>query len=128
MRGIGAVPYGFNRLQYGLTAIPEMNRLDALVSAVPDLPGDVPAPTLATAIRFDDVRFHYPRTDREVLCGVSFDVPYGCSTAIVGQNGAGKSTLTQLLCRLRDPTGGCITVDGVDLATARGGAGRRCGS
>ena len=116
-RGIGAVPYGFHQLQYGLSAVPEMERLDALVRAVPDLPGDAPAPTLRTAIRLDDVRFRYPRAGSEVLSGVSFDIPYGCSTAIVGENGAGKSTLIQLLCRLRDPTGGHITVDDVDLAT-----------
>jgi ATP-binding cassette subfamily B protein len=40
----------------------------------------------------------------------------GTSTAIVGINGAGKSTLVSLLSRLRDPTSGRITVDGVDIA------------
>ena len=33
----------------------------------------------------------------------------------MGQNGAGKTTLAKLLCRLYDPTGGAIEVDGVDL-------------
>jgi ATP-binding cassette subfamily B protein len=35
--------------------------------------------------------------------------------ALVGENGAGKTTLIKLLCRLYDPTGGLITLDGIDL-------------
>jgi ATP-binding cassette subfamily B protein len=35
--------------------------------------------------------------------------------AIVGENGAGKTTLVKLLCKLYQPTGGRILVDGVDL-------------
>ena len=35
--------------------------------------------------------------------------------ALVGENGSGKTTLIKLLCRLYDPTGGTITIDGVDL-------------
>jgi ATP-binding cassette subfamily B protein len=34
---------------------------------------------------------------------------------VVGGNGAGKTTLVKLLARLYEPTGGRITVDGVDL-------------
>ncbi|MGH9284754.1 MAG: ATP-binding cassette domain-containing protein, partial [Acidimicrobiales bacterium] len=63
----------------------------------------------------EEVHFHYPRDGREVLRGVDLEIPAGTSMAIVGDNGAGKSTLVQLLCRLRDPTAGRITVDGADL-------------
>jgi ATP-binding cassette subfamily B protein len=35
--------------------------------------------------------------------------------ALVGENGSGKTTLIKLLCRLYDPTEGCITLDGIDL-------------
>ncbi len=42
-------------------------------------------------------------------------IPAGSSLAIVGQNGAGKTTIAKLLCRLYDPQGGAIEVDGVDL-------------
>ena len=52
------------------------------------------------------------------LPGSTSCVPAG-SLAIVGQNGAGKTTLAKLLCRLYDPTGGAILVDGVDLAQLR---------
>jgi ATP-binding cassette, subfamily B, bacterial len=68
-----------------------------------------------TEIRFRDVAFAYPRTDREVLRGLDLTIPAGSSLAIVGQNGAGKTTLAKLLCRLYDPTAGAIEADGTDL-------------
>jgi ABC-type multidrug transport system fused ATPase/permease subunit len=50
-----------------------------------------------------------------VLEGFDLTLPVGSSLAIVGQNGAGKTTLAKLLCRLYDPQGGAIEIDGVDL-------------
>ena len=69
----------------------------------------------AREIRFRDVTFAYPGGDRPVLEGLDLNIPAGSSLAIVGQNGAGKTTLAKLLCRLYDPQGGAIEVDGVDL-------------
>ena len=69
----------------------------------------------AREIRFRDVVFAYPGSDRPVLDGFDLTVPAGSSLAIVGQNGAGKTTLAKLLCRLYDPQGGAIEVDGGDL-------------
>jgi ABC-type transport system involved in cytochrome bd biosynthesis fused ATPase/permease subunit len=69
----------------------------------------------ASEIRFEDVGFAYPGTDRLVLDGFDLTLPAGRSLAIVGQNGAGKTTLAKLLCRLYDPTSGRVLVDGVDL-------------
>ena len=50
-----------------------------------------------------------------VLEHFDLTIPAGSSTAIVGQNGAGKTTIAKLLCRLYDPQGGAIEIDGVDL-------------
>jgi ABC-type transport system involved in cytochrome bd biosynthesis fused ATPase/permease subunit len=69
----------------------------------------------AREIRFDGVRFAYPGTDAQVLDGFDLVVEAGRSLAIVGPNGAGKTTLAKLLCRLYDPQGGALSVDGVDL-------------
>ena len=66
-------------------------------------------------IRFRNLSFAYPRTDALVLDGFDLTIPAGSSLAIVGQNGAGKTTLAKLLCRLYDPQGGAIEIDGVDL-------------
>jgi ABC-type multidrug transport system fused ATPase/permease subunit len=67
-------------------------------------------------IRFRDVRFAYPG-GAPVLDGFDLTIPAGSSLAIVGQNGAGKTTLAKLLCRLYEPQGGAIEVDGTDLRT-----------
>ena len=52
----------------------------------------------------------YGRT--EVLRGVDFDISPGL-TALLGPNGAGKTTLLRLLCGLRRPSGGSVSVLGV---------------
>jgi ATP-binding cassette, subfamily B, bacterial len=69
----------------------------------------------AREIRFRDVTFAYPGAAHPVLEGFDLTIPAGSSLAIVGQNGAGKTTLAKLLCRLYDPQGGAIEVDGLDL-------------
>ena len=69
----------------------------------------------AREIRFRNVTFAYPGSERPVLDGFELTVPAGSSLAIVGQNGAGKTTLAKLLCRLYDPQGGAIEADGADL-------------
>jgi ATP-binding cassette subfamily B protein len=81
---------------------------------------DLPAPQrLAEAIRFEDVTFTYPGTERRVLENVNLTLPPGSVVAIVGENGAGKSTLVKLLCRMYQPDQGRILIDGVDLARIR---------
>jgi ATP-binding cassette subfamily B protein len=66
-------------------------------------------------IRFDHVTFRYPGAEADALTDLSFTVRPGETVAIVGRNGAGKTTLFKLICRLYDPTGGRILIDGVDL-------------
>lgn len=66
-------------------------------------------------IRFENVAFAYPHSELAVLNNFNLSIRAGESIALVGPNGAGKTTIVKLLCRLYDPTGGRITVDGVDL-------------
>ena len=66
-------------------------------------------------IRFRGVGFSYSAAASPVLDGLDLAIPAGSSMAVVGLNGAGKTTLVKLLCRLYDPTGGRIEVDGVDM-------------
>jgi ATP-binding cassette subfamily B protein len=77
---------------------------------------DQPVPLrLKKEIRFEQVSFAYPGTERLVLQDVNLTLPAGTVVAIVGENGAGKSTLVKLLAKLYEPTSGRILIDGVDL-------------
>ncbi len=77
-------------------------------------PKPVPRP-MQSGIMFEHVSFQYPTGSRKVLEDISLIIHPGEKVALVGENGAGKTTLIKLLCRLYDPTGGAITLDGMDL-------------
>jgi ATP-binding cassette subfamily B protein len=66
-------------------------------------------------LRFENVGFRYPDSDRWALQGIDLFIPAGQSLALVGQNGAGKTTFIKLLTRLYDPSEGRVLLDGRDL-------------
>ena len=84
-------------------------------------------------IAFSNVKFSYPRAEEislaslesvakpetiqsgEILRGISFEVPAGTLTALVGSSGAGKTTISALLPRLYDVTNGAISINGDDI-------------
>ena len=101
-------------IQQGLAAA---RRLFALLDTVPevtDRPGAAARPPLKDRIRYEHVSFAYDG-GRPTLVEVSFEVRRGEIVALVGSSGAGKSTTMDLLPRFYDPTGGRVTIDGVDL-------------
>jgi ATP-binding cassette subfamily B multidrug efflux pump len=66
-------------------------------------------------LEFRNVDFRYAGAQEPVLCGISFRVAAGETTAIIGSTGAGKTTLVNLIARLFDASGGEVLVDGVDV-------------
>ena len=66
-------------------------------------------------IELRNVSFKYPGSDTWSLRNVSLSLRVGERLAIVGMNGSGKTTLIKLLCRLYDPTEGCILLNGIDI-------------
>jgi len=65
-------------------------------------------------LRFESVDFKYS-SGSAVLTDLDLHIRAGKTTAFVGQTGSGKSTIVKLLLRFYDPTGGRITLDGLDL-------------
>ena len=70
-------------------------------------------------VRFEDVTFAYPGSDRNAVTAVDLEAPAGSTLALVGETGSGKSTLAALGARLYDPDAGRITIDGIDLRDLR---------
>ena len=79
---------------------------------------DIPE-TIENGIRVEDLHFAYPKTDMQVLKGVSFTLKAGEKMAFVGMNGAGKTTLIKLLLRFYEPTKGEIFIDGINIKRFR---------
>ena len=65
-------------------------------------------------VAFDGVWFRYDDA-AWTLQDVSFEVPAGTKTALVGETGSGKTTAGYLVARLYDATRGSVTIDGVDV-------------
>ncbi|HEX6411356.1 MAG TPA: ATP-binding cassette domain-containing protein, partial [Sphingomicrobium sp.] len=82
---------------------------------VTDRPNAPALEVKSSHVRFDNVHFGY-EPDREILKGVTLDIPAGSSLAVVGPSGAGKSTLARLMYRFYDPTSGRIMIDGQPIA------------
>lgn len=59
--------------------------------------------------------FHPDEESTRALSEITFDVPAGSVTAIVGSTGSGKSTLVSLLNRLTDPQSGAVMYSGIDV-------------
>ena len=77
-----------------------------------------------SAIQSTGLTYSYGDTDaREArhpaLDEVSFAIPRGSFTTIVGQTGSGKSTLVRLLCALETPDAGRLVVEGIDTSDRR---------
>src|ERR1700739_3622525 len=104
----------YNGIKQAVVDIEKMFEVLAREAEIKDVPGAKPLVVTAGHVRFDDVRFSYD-PDRQILKGLSFEVPAGKTVAIVGPSGAGKSTISRLLFRLYDVSGGRISIDGQDI-------------
>jgi len=104
----------YREIKQGLIDMDAMFRLVDTEAEIKDAPDARPLVVSGAHIRFDQVDFAY-EARRQILHGVSFDVPPGAKLAVVGHSGAGKSTLSRILYRFYDIMGGAVTIDGQDI-------------
>ncbi|GAB2904288.1 ABC transporter ATP-binding protein/permease [Paraburkholderia jirisanensis] len=107
----------YRELKQSLT---DMDRMFTLLAAPREVADAADAPALVVSgaeVRFANVNFSYEPA-RPILHDVSFTIPAGTTTAVVGHSGSGKSTLARLMFRFYDlerAGGGAITIDGQDI-------------
>jgi ABC-type multidrug transport system fused ATPase/permease subunit len=65
-------------------------------------------------IKFENVAFAYSK-DAQVLSDVNFEIKAGQMVGVVGPTGGGKSTIVSMIPRFYDPSGGKVSIDGVDI-------------
>jgi ABC-type multidrug transport system fused ATPase/permease subunit len=117
---ISALVNGATQLQAGLAAVVRMRELQDLPtepaaeqgSAVVSSSGAGPASVSFTAVWF---RYRSSQDGSWVHRDLTFELPPGGMTAIVGPSGTGKSTVFALLERYYEPQSGTIVVDGRDV-------------
>lgn len=95
-----------------------MDRIDAVLNHkidVKDAPDVIEDHEIKGEITFNNLKFTYPNTEREVLSEVSLTIPKGTSVGLIGKTGCGKSTLVNLLLRIYNINENSILLDGVDI-------------
>lgn len=109
---IGSV---YRELRQAAIDMEAMFQLRSIKPVIVESPTAKPLDWQGGTIKFENVDFSYPNTNRKILDGLSLEIPPGKKIAIVGSSGSGKSTLFRVLYRFYDITGGKITIDGQDI-------------
>lgn len=81
---------------------------------IKDRENAVPLVVKGGNVRFDQIAFSYD-PERQILRGLTLDLPAGKTIAVVGPSGSGKSTLARLIYRFYDPQSGALLIDGQDI-------------
>ena len=115
MLGWPMIAFGWvsNLLQRGTASWKRLFEVIDVQPLVSDAEANHAIQSIDGEVEFRNLTFAFG--DAVVLRGVSFSVPKGTTTAIVGATGSGKSTLLSLLPRLHDAPPGTVFIDGVDV-------------
>jgi ABC-type multidrug transport system fused ATPase/permease subunit len=116
MAPIGQLVQAVTQYQIGAAAVTRILEAQRMPVEPDSDPEPLPTPgDPAASVAFDQVHFRYRPELEEVHRGVSFEVPAGGMTAVVGPSGAGKTTVFSLIERFYEPDTGRVLVDGADV-------------
>ena len=104
----------YREIRQALVDMAEMFDLLKYPAEVTDKPNAAVLKVNGGNLSFENISFGY-EADREILKGVSLEVPAGKTVAIVGPSGSGKSTIGRLLFRFYDVSSGALSIDGQDV-------------
>jgi ATP-binding cassette subfamily B multidrug efflux pump len=110
-----AIGWTITLYQRGLASLTRIEKILNVVPEVRDTSKTKPVDRLKPEIRFTNLSFAYPGTDRTVLHDISMHIPEGQVTALVGRTGCGKSTLIELIVRGYQVEDGKITIGGKEI-------------
>jgi ATP-binding cassette subfamily B protein len=114
---LGMLGFQYREIRQAFIDMEQMVSLTEIAPEIVDAANAVdlpPASGEGASIAFDRVSFQHDA--RSVgLRDVSFEVPPGTTTALVGPSGAGKTTAVRLAMRLLDPKAGRVLIDGLDM-------------
>jgi ATP-binding cassette, subfamily B, bacterial MsbA len=102
----------YNTLQEARASI---ERIDTLLNAEEEKEGHTKIGSFSKSIKLENVSFTFPANTTPVLTDVNLEIKQGEVIAIVGRSGVGKSTLVDLIPRFHLPSGGTLTIDGMDI-------------
>lgn len=106
----------YSTLVVGMVSADRLNEFYSLESEFNPYLSDSPIP-FQNKIEFQNIVFQYPESNKSVLKNISFSIPKGTTTALVGQSGAGKSTIADIVPRFFDVTDGDILIDQKSVKT-----------
>lgn len=111
---IGSVYRELRQAIIDMEAMFKLRKLNTAVNA------DTSLPSLdwksGADIVFKDIKFSYPSNpNREILKGLTLEIPKGKKVAVVGTSGSGKSTLYRLLYRFYEPNSGEILINNQNI-------------
>jgi ATP-binding cassette subfamily B protein len=99
-------------------AMASAERIEEVLETRPsivDPPTSIRPSTSPDLVRFQNVSFGYPGSERPVLSDITFALMPGETNAIIGGTGSGKTTLLNLIPRFFDVTSGSVFVNGADV-------------
>lgn len=110
-----AIGFVINLMQRGKAS---MERINDILDEKPEILDDenaIEIDNVSGNVKFENVSFKYPNSNKYALKNINFSIPNGKTLAVVGKTGSGKTTIANILLRLYDIDEGKILIDNTDI-------------